>query len=63
MAVARAIAQEQRRSLGRVLSELARSGIAPRTMKSKSGLPMFDVDGGAPVITPDMVERALHSDD
>ena len=58
---ARALAAAQRRSLGKVISDLARKGLAPRPERigSEEGLPVFRVDPGAPVITPEMVNAAL----
>ena len=58
---ARALATAQRRSLGKVISDLARKGLAPRPERigSEAGFPVFKVDPGAPVITPEMVSAAL----
>ncbi len=58
---ARALAAAQRRSLGRVISDLARRGLAPRPDRigSEDGFPVFRVDTDAPVITPEMVSAAL----
>jgi hypothetical protein len=58
---ARALAAAQRRSLGKVISDLARKGLAPRPERigSEGGFPVFRVDPGAPVITPEMVSAAL----
>ena len=58
---ARALAAAQRRSLGKVISDLARKGLAPRPERigSEKGFPVFRVDPGAPVITPEMVSAAL----
>jgi hypothetical protein len=61
MQAARALAAAQRRSLGQVISDLARKGLAPRPERigSDEGFPVFRVDPGAPVITPEMVSAAL----
>jgi hypothetical protein len=58
---ARALATAQRRSLGRVISDLARRGLAPRPERigSEGGFPVFEVDADAPLITPEMVGAAL----
>jgi hypothetical protein len=58
LAAARAIAEAENRSLGSVISELARRGLVP-TQRSGGEFPTFDVPADAPVITPDMVDRAL----
>jgi hypothetical protein len=58
---ARALAAAQRQPLGRVISDLARRGLAPRAdrISSEDGFPVFRVDANAPVITPDMVSATL----
>jgi hypothetical protein len=58
---ARSLAAAQQRSLGQVISDLARRGLAPRPDRigTEDGFPVFRVDPGAPVITPDMVSAAL----
>ncbi len=58
LAAARAIAQSENRSLGDVVSDLARRGLIP-DQRDSSTFPTFDVAPDAPVITVDMVERAL----
>lgn len=60
LAAARAIAASQRRSVGAVVSELARRGLEPAAMAEDDGFPVFAVPAGAPPITPEMVERALN---
>ncbi len=55
---ARSIARAQETSLGRVVSSLARKGLAPKTSASKRGFPVFRIAPGAPPITEDMVRRA-----
>jgi hypothetical protein len=61
MQAARALAVAQRRSLGQVISDLARRGLAPRPDRigSEEGFPVFRVDPDAPLITPEMVSAAL----
>jgi hypothetical protein len=58
---ARALARTERRSLGQVVSELARRGLAPRQIEldDEDGFPVFRVDADAPLITPDMVQAGL----
>jgi hypothetical protein len=58
---AKALARSERRSLGQVISELARRGLAPRQteLDDEHGFPVFRVDASAPAITPDMVQAAL----
>jgi hypothetical protein len=60
-AAARALARTERRSLGQVVSELARRGLAPRQIEldDEDGFPVFRVDADAPLITPDMVQAGL----
>ena len=58
LAAARAIADAERRSLGSVISDLARRGLVPARRRS-GAFPSFDVPEDAEPITPDMVERAL----
>lgn len=59
MVAARELAGEERRSLGSVISELARRGLTPARVESDGGLPVIRVPAGAPPITPEMVRRAL----
>jgi hypothetical protein len=61
MEAARSLARLERHSLGRVVSELARRGLAPRParLSEEGGFPVFRVDPGAPVITGDMVRAGL----
>ena len=47
LAAARVIAREQDKSLGAVVSELARRGLAPRPLMIYDDLVVFDVDPGA----------------
>lgn len=58
---ARALARAERRSLGAVVSDLARRGLAPRPghVDDEDGFPVFHVGPGAAAITPDMVREAL----
>ncbi|MPY80688.1 MAG: antitoxin [Actinophytocola sp.] len=58
LAAARAIAEAENRSLGSVISDLARRGLVPQ-QRSTAMFPTFDVPEDAAPITPDMVQRAL----
>jgi hypothetical protein len=59
---ARQLAGESRRSLGAVLSELARRGLTPARVDVVGDLPVIRVPAGTPAITPEMVARALDED-
>jgi hypothetical protein len=61
---ARAIAEQTRRSLGQVVSDLARKGLRPRKeFGSRGGLPVFKVSEKARPITPEAVRQALDDDE
>jgi hypothetical protein len=62
VAAARELAAGQGRSLGSVISELARRGLTPALVETDHGLPVIGVPPGAPPITPEMVRRALDDD-
>ena len=62
IAAARELAAEGRRSLGSVISELARRGLTPARVEAHDDLPVIRVPAGAPPITPQMVRRALDED-
>lgn len=56
---AASLAAERKTTIGRVLSDLARRGLAPSgTPREKDGFPVFDVPADAPPITPEMVREA-----
>jgi len=58
--IAKSLAHEQDKSLGTVISELARKGLKSGviyTMKSKGKLPVFQVREDSPSITLDDVKR------
>lgn len=59
VAAARELARDERRSLGSVISELARRGLTPARVEVDGDLPVIRVPTGTPPITPDMVRRAL----
>ena len=57
---AQSLAAAERRSLGEVVSRLARQGLAPRAnVRERNGFPVFDVPPDGHVMTPEMVRRAL----
>ncbi len=59
---ARDLASGERRSLGSVISELARRGLTPARIETGDGLPVIRVPAGTPPITAEMVRRALDED-
>lgn len=62
IAAARELAVGERRSLGSVISQLARRGLTPARVEAEDGLPVIRVPAGMPPITPEMVRRALDED-
>ncbi|GFG76175.1 antitoxin [Mycobacterium botniense] len=62
MTAARELAASEHRSLGAVISELARRGLMPARVDAADGLPVIRVPPGTPPITPEMVRRALDED-
>ena len=61
-AAARELAADEHRSLGSVISELARRGLTPARVEVDAGLPVIRVPAGTPAITPEMVRRGLEED-
>jgi hypothetical protein len=61
-AAARELASEEHRSLGAVISELARRGLTPARVEVAGGMPVILVPEGTPPITPEMVRRGLEED-
>jgi hypothetical protein len=59
VAAARELAAGEHRSLGSVISELARRGLTPARVEADDELPVIRVPAGTPAITPEMVRRAL----
>lgn len=59
---ARALAADERRSLGSVISELARRGLTPASVDADGAVPVIRVPAGTPPITAEMVRRALDED-
>jgi hypothetical protein len=62
VAAARELAACERRSLGSVISALARQGLTPARVETDDGLPVIRVPAGTSPITPEMVRRALDED-
>ena len=62
VAAARELASAERRSLGAVISELAKRGLTPARIESGGELPVIRVPAGTAAITPQMVRRALDED-
>lgn len=59
VAAARELAAGERRSLGSVISELARRGLTPARIATEGDLPVIRVPPGTPAMTPEIVRRAL----
>jgi len=62
VAAARELAAFEHRSLGSVISALARQGLTPVRVEADDGLPVIRVPAGTPPITPEMVRRAVDED-
>jgi hypothetical protein len=62
LVAARELATGERRSLGSVISELARRGLTPARVEAGDGVPVIRVPAGTPPITAEMVRRALDED-
>lgn len=60
LAAARALARARGRSIGSVVSELARTGLRPVVPRRKrAGFPLFDVPRDAPPLTDEAVTAVL----
>jgi hypothetical protein len=59
---ARRMASAQGRTVGAVISELARRALQPVSIRDEGGIPVFDVPPDAPSITADDVARAMDDD-
>jgi hypothetical protein len=60
---ARSLARSEQRSVGDVLSDLARRGLAPQPRLSiRRGFPVFEVSAEAPPITSERVREVLDED-
>lgn len=62
VAAARELAALDRRSLGSVVSELARRGLTPAQVVADGALPVIRIPEGTSPITPEMVRRTLNED-
>jgi hypothetical protein len=57
---ARALTRLDNRTLGEVISELARRGLRPSLrIGDRDGFPVFEVADDAPPLTPEQVRRAM----
>jgi hypothetical protein len=62
--VAKGLARESEKSLGRVISDLARRGLEPsKISRTRSKIPVFDRLPGAKPVTSEMVKELLESED
>ncbi len=60
---AKSLAQAERKSIGEVISSLARRALAPDPrITERNGFPVFSVSPGAAPITSEMVKAALEDD-
>jgi hypothetical protein len=59
---ARSIARSEGRSVGAVISELARRSLRPVGIVEVDGFPVFDVPSDAPTLTSEDVARAIADD-
>jgi len=60
---ARSLARSEGRTLGEVISDLTRRGLAPRPrLADREGFPVFEVSPGTPPITPERVREILDED-
>lgn len=59
LAAAKGLAARQRKSLGEVISALARQALTPppRVGKSRNGIPLLPVRSGTIPVTPELVNR------
>lgn len=59
LAAAKEIAATEGKSVGEVISELARNALRPTTvgLKSRNGLPLLPVRAGAPRVTSELVRQ------
>ena len=62
MAAARELARGEKRSIGAIVSDLARRGLMPARVERQHGRPIIRSPAGAPPITPESVRRALDED-
>ncbi len=58
LAAAKAIAHQRGISIGKVLSELARQALLrANATRTRNGLPLFPVQPGAGIVTPELVNQ------
>jgi hypothetical protein len=58
LAAAKAVAARQGKSVGQVVSELARRSLRPaRASASRNGVPLFPLRKGAKPVTPELVNK------
>jgi hypothetical protein len=62
MRAARELAAADGRSIGAVISDLARRGLTPARVDATGRFPVIMSPADAPPITPEMVRRALDED-
>ncbi len=62
LAAARELARGEKRSLGAIVSALARAGLRPRSVEVVDGLPVIRATKVSPVITSETVRRALEDE-
>jgi hypothetical protein len=62
MLAARELAAQERRSIGAVISDLARRGLTPARVDTAGRFPVIRSPADAPPITPETVRRALDED-
>jgi predicted transcriptional regulator len=60
---AKSIAETEGRSVGKVLSSLARKGLAPREYRAEeTGIPVFVVSENVAPLTLEMVKKAMEEE-
>lgn len=61
LAAARALAEARGQTIGQVISDLARRGLASPDAadRERNGVPLFPVRAGAGVVTPELVRELL----
>jgi hypothetical protein len=59
LAAAKSMASQQRKSLGEVISDLARRGLRPSVRRGavRNGVPLLPVRSGAPPVTLELVNK------
>ena len=63
--VAKSLARERGKSIGRVVSDYFRLGLRPRANppEERNGVPLLRQIAGAPPVTPELVKELLEADD